>query len=485
MAAAIRLAQFGKRVALVERQDRLGGLNTYYYKDGRLLETGLHALTNYPGNAGQRGPLGRIFRSLQIPESLIPLAPQRFSEILCPSRRIAFSNDVAELTQSIGKAFPGVAGPLTKFLSDRLLPYEAVGATGIAAASSRQILAEYLPESVVEALLLPVMAFGSPTEEDLTFGQFSMLFRSIFLEGLCRPVGGIRLLLDVLRSRLEQEGVTIRLGCEVTRIRLAENHVHEIVLDTGEKLSAHVFITTLGWPETVRLAGHSSAGAWGRAEMSAVGGKSPAIGKISFLEVVAELDRPPEQFDFRQSLVFYSCEGAKFRCPEGLWDARLGVICAPANFEYPASMPAQARPGSDSARNSGEEAAARCFSPSGVDPAVVRITCLANYSAWAGLKATEYQHRKHQAAADLLNMVSRLGWDFRPAVKNCEVTTPLTIARYCGRVNGAVYGSPEKLWSGRTPWKNLWIAGTDQGLVGVVGTLLSGIFVANQCLRSE
>jgi len=42
-----------------------------------------------------------------------------------------------------------------------------------------------------------------------------------------------------------------------------------------------------------------------------------------------------------------------------------------------------------------------------------------------------------------------------------------------------VYGSPTKIKSGRTPVKNLFICGTDQGFLGIIGATLSGISMAN------
>ena len=60
--------------------------------------------------------------------------------------------------------------------------------------------------------------------------------------------------------------------------------------------------------------------------------------------------------------------------------------------------------------------------------------------------------------------------------------TPATIQRFTGRAAGAVYGSPEKRYHGTTHLKNLFLCGSDQGLVGVVGALLSGITMANRHL---
>ena len=41
LAAAIRLARYSDSVLVLERHSRVGGLNSYYYRNNRLFETGL------------------------------------------------------------------------------------------------------------------------------------------------------------------------------------------------------------------------------------------------------------------------------------------------------------------------------------------------------------------------------------------------------------------------------------------------------------
>jgi phytoene dehydrogenase-like protein len=62
--------------------------------------------------------------------------------------------------------------------------------------------------------------------------------------------------------------------------------------------------------------------------------------------------------------------------------------------------------------------------------------------------------------------------------------TPKTIRRYTWHDNGAVYGAPHKTRDGTTDIENLFVCGTDQGFVGIIGTIISGISVANRhCLQ--
>ena len=62
--------------------------------------------------------------------------------------------------------------------------------------------------------------------------------------------------------------------------------------------------------------------------------------------------------------------------------------------------------------------------------------------------------------------------------------TPTTIRRFTGHENGAIYGAPRKQLDGTTSVKNLYLCGTDQGYLGIVGALVSGVSMANRhCLR--
>lgn len=56
LAAGIRSARFGQKTLIVEQHALPGGLNSYYYRQGYLLETGLHAMTNYAGPETKHAP---------------------------------------------------------------------------------------------------------------------------------------------------------------------------------------------------------------------------------------------------------------------------------------------------------------------------------------------------------------------------------------------------------------------------------------------
>ena len=74
--------------------------------------------------------------------------------------------------------------------------------------------------------------------------------------------------------------------------------------------------------------------------------------------------------------------------------------------------------------------------------------------------------------------------DYRGRVVDTDMFTPTTVVRFTGHDNGAIYGSPRKQLDGRTHLSNLFVCGTDQGFVGIIGSITSGIGMANMhCLK--
>jgi phytoene dehydrogenase-like protein len=190
---------------------------------------------------------------------------------------------------------------------------------------------------------------------------------------------------------------------------------------------------------------------------------SPA-GRLTFLESISILDRQPRDFGLNDTIVFYNNhERFDYTRPEDFADLRSGIVCSPNNYNYCAD---------------GAEAAK-------VEPTdgTVRLTVLANFDHWAALSPDDYQQQKRQCYEEMLAAAVQWVPDFRPHIVGHDMFTPTTIVRYTGHDHGAVYGAPQKRYDATTHLENLLICGADQGYVGIVGTLTSGIQVANMLLR--
>jgi len=116
---------------------------------------------------------------------------------------------------------------------------------------------------------------------------------------------------------------------------------------------------------------------------------------------------------------------------------------------------------------------------------VIRITSLANHAMWNELSEDEYRLQKLKWFDRVNDATVGFVPDFRSRVIDYDMFTPTTIRRFTWHDNGAVYGAPDKHIDGRTHLDNLFVCGTDQGFVGIVGAIVSGISITNQYLLRD
>ena len=444
LAAGIRSARFGKKTLIVEQHSLPGGLNSYYYRQGYLLETGLHAMTNFAPRGEKHAPLNRLFRQLKLSRKKFITHEQMGSEVIFPEAALKFSNDPCLLSGEVARIFPATIDRFQAMVKeiDAYNPFADVPWQ-----STRNYLHDRLAEPLLEdMLLLPIMVYGNAEEQDMDLGQFAIMFRALFLEGFFRPEGTIKDLLDMLLAQYQKFGGELRFRAPVEKIISAAEQVHGVQLRSGEEITADAVLSTVGIPGTADLSG------W---ELDV----NQYTGRMSFLETISMVPAANlEQERTRQTILFYNLkEKLSYQRPDSPIDPSWGVICFPDNFQ-------------------GLERK---------DPVQVRVTNAANYSLWQQADPARYQRLKEECGQLSSAAVGKIIGNYRQDVVYQDSFTPLTIERFTAKPEGAVYGSPIKIKSGKTPWQNLFIAGTDQGYLGIVGSMLSGVTIVNQHLLAS
>ena len=440
LAAGIRMAQFDRNVCILEKHSTIGGLNSFYRRNGRNFDVGLHALTNYAPKGTKAGPLARIVRHLRMSWDEFGLTQQNGSSIAFPGVSLNFTNDFGVLEAEIAEKFPSQIDGFRRMV-DGLVGYDQLG-LGTAGGSAREYVSSHISDpALVDMIFCPLLYYGGAREQDMEFGQFCVMFRSIFLEGFARPFDGVRHILLKLLKKFRNLGGELRLRCGVEKIVSDGDSVDRIILDNGEEIRAKRYLSSAGWPETMKLCGLPDAAA-----------QLPA-GKLGFVETISVLDAPPKKFGHDKTIVFFNdSERFDYRNPNELVDLRSGVICSPNNFAYTEPL----------------------------EENMIRITALANYDLWRQLSPEEYRRQKLLWYERTRESAARFIPDFRRHVIDVDMFTPLTIQRYTGRERGAIYGAADKKYDGLTPFKNLFVCGADQGMVGVIGALVSGVAIANK-----
>lgn len=450
LAAGIRLAYYDQRVCILERHYTIGGLNSFYRLRGRDYDVGLHAITNVTPKGTKTGPLARLLRQLRMRWDELEIAPQFGSEIAFPRTRLRFDNDFETLRGEVACAFPDHIDSFDR-LAREVVGYDDLSDEH-ANVSARQVVSSIIRDRLlVEMLFCPLMFYGSAREHDMDWGQFSIMFRSIFLEGLGRPAAGVRVILKQLVRKFRALGGELRLRSGVKRLAVENGRVASVILESDEELAARNVISSAGWAETMRLCDDGQPVITSRAP-----------GQLSFCETIASLDRPPADLGHQRTITFFNDHDEfVWQKSDELCDIRSGVICSPNNFAYDIS--------SDAAPASG---------------GTIRVTVLANFDRWRTLDESAYRLEKLRWYDRIAESAVRFVPDYRSRVIDTDMFTPTTIVRYTGHENGAIYGAPEKQLNGCTHLENLFICGTDQGFVGIIGSITSGIAMANRhCLQ--
>ncbi len=454
LAAGIRLAHFGKKVCLFERHNAVGGLNSFYSQDGRKFDVGLHALTNFV-RAGVKGtPLAKLLRQLRIRWEEFELSGQKQSRVAFgPAGEISlrFTNDFTVFESEVARAFPQQIDGFRRLIQ-HVRTFDDVSLDA-KALSGREVVRTFISDPLLEDMLFcPVMYYGSAQERDMEFGQFVIMFKALFLEGFARPYDGVRVILRVLNEKYRAAGGERRMKCGVQQILHTGDRATGVVLDSGETITADQIISSIGAPETERIIGRP-------ASIPGAERGSP-IGALSFVETITILDRQPEALGWGDDTIVFFNDSPRFDYVAATdeVDPRSGVICVPNNFNY------------------GEGKAL----PEGI----FRCTCLANYARWKALSPADYAAAK----ARWFQTIQRSARRFLPPVEDETLTqatlatdmfTPRTVEKFTGHLGGAIYGSPQKNRQGRTALANVYLCGTDQGFLGIIGAMLSGISMAN------
>lgn len=454
LAAGIRLAHFGKRVCIFERHNAVGGLNGFYSIAGRKYDVGLHAMTNFV-RAGVKGtPLGKLLRQLRIDRDEFALCEQKRSRIVFGPRgetSLAFTNDFAVFESEIAAKFPAQIDGFRRLLA-AVKSFDEVSLEA-KPLSAREVVRQHISDPLLEDMLFcPLMYYGSAQEHDMEFGQFVIMFKALFLEGFARPLDGVRVILRVLVEKYRAAGGERRMKCGVKRIVVREGRAAALVLDDGSEVTADHVISSVGGPETEQLM---------QVEPVVPNGLSAKAGRLSYVETITVLNRQPSELGWGDDTIIFFNDSPRFAYerPDAQVDLRSGVICLPNNFTYPEGQRL----------------------PEGL----FRCTCLANYDRWAQLPEEVYQADKKRwydaitaGAQRFLPVLPKVD-ALQTATVATDMFTPRTITRFTGHLAGAIYGSPIKNRQGRTELTNVYLCGTDQGFLGIVGAMLSGISMAN------
>jgi phytoene dehydrogenase-like protein len=474
LTAACLLAKVRKEKVLVLEQHNIVGGFTHTFRRGKFeWDTGLH----YVGNMGESDFPRKVMDFVTEGRVSWLKMPEPFELFHFPHFKFGQRSGEKRFIEDLCAQFPGEREVIEKYFKEllraqiwgtlkfasQILPPFLGWIPRLAAVSLRRYgnrsLGEYFAEHVKNADLAAVLA-GPCGDHGLAPSEASFFIHALivrhYLNGGYYPEGGSGRLPAALKTHLQKLGVEILTRHQAEEILVEKGRVKGVrALNGGtEKVfRARSVVSTVGLRQTYgRLLGGKAA----REIQNFRKGMTIAT-------IYLGLKESPAKFGFNGenhwlfSTTDFEAMHAQEKAPAGevqgcyisfpsLKDKsaqhHTAEIMVPANFDY-----------------------------------------FLNFSrgGWRR-RGADYEERKKELAAAVLEYVERKFPGFKEIIEFTEVSTPLSIDHFTKHAHGECYGLPAttgkyrlKGLGPRTHIKGLYLAGADVLAHGIVGAMMSGL----------
>jgi all-trans-retinol 13,14-reductase len=471
LTSALLLARNGYSVALVEKAGHTAPLLRGFSRRGVHFDTGFH----YAGGMGKGEPLDVFFRYLGLSDRLssFPFDASGFDTIRTVPNgfEFRFPSGYDFLLENLVEAFPAERSAVEAYLCAvrsvfDSVPYLNLDAPLDSNGALRRVfgptLRETLDSLTGDEILKSVLSthcllYGVPPEE-VSFQQHACIVGSYYLSarGLA---GGGRSLATAFDARLEELGVEIHRGCEVTSISVApEGLLRGVRLDDGKELRCGGAVVTVH-PRTML-------------EMVPGGSFRPAYkNRIMGLE------------DTVSAFMLYSVSDLPLPTLSG---RNLFVLPSADSFRSIGSRPLEESPLYVTAAYTRPDDAPRGFI--GIFPTLPETT-----RAWedsvTGNRPESYRRFKEEITGRMENLVKRYCPELGRATACAESSTPLTVRDFVNAPSGGLYGVKHKVGQYNpvplTRVKGLYLAGQAVTSPGILGAVLSGFMACGNILGHD
>jgi phytoene dehydrogenase-like protein len=423
LTTANRLANAGHRILLVEHHHRLGGLATWFKRQGHIFDISLHGF-----------PYGMIktcrkYWNRAIMDSIVQLNNIIFDN---PQFSIKTTFDKEDFTgiltnhfkvprSSVDDFFNTVAG--MNFYDDRTM-------------TTGELFEQFFPgRSDVHRLLMEPISYANGSNFDDPAITYGIVFSNFMNKGVFTFSGGTDKLIGMMVEELEKNGVTICTKSKVERIVIDKRQVRGVMIN-GRLIETSCVVSNAGIINTVDdLAGRESFSAEFLEKIK------PVKVNNSSCQVYMGI-REGEKLDDIGDLLFTST------APVYDVDELLDIETRSRTFSlyYPKTRP-------------------------GHDRYTVVASMNGRFDDWANLSEERYKEEKEKMIERSLVDLERYIPDIRRKCDWLEAATPKTFQRYTLHTKGSSFGTKfEGLDVSRTLFKDV------KGLfhVGSVGIIMSG-----------
>lgn len=390
------LARNGRSVLLLEQHYKLGGMATWFKRPGgHIFDISLHGF-----------PVGMIkscrrYWTQEIADAIVQLKGIRFDN---PMFSLTTSFNRKDFTRLLVNDFQVEAEQVEAFFDTaRKMNFYDDQAT-----TTRELFDRFFPgrEDVIRLLMEPITYANGSTLEDpaITYG---IVFSNFMSKGVYTFEGGTDLLIQLMEAEMKNNGVDVRIRCDVEKIVVEQGRVRGVEVN-GRRIRCGSVVSNANLNATVfGMIGEEQF------DRSFVDQAREVRLNNSSTQVYMAL-KPDERIDESTGDLLFSSTAPLFRT-----DLLLSrdITSRTYSFYYPRTRP-QGRP--------------RCLIVSSTN---------ANYEDWTNMSKDEYEWNKQDLIETTLDALNKYVPNVREKIDHVEAATPVTFQHYTKHIDGASFGT--------------------------------------------
>ncbi|PLX76782.1 MAG: hypothetical protein C0615_06110 [Desulfuromonas sp.] len=466
LTSALLLARSGRKVLVLEQHARPAPVVNGFSRQGLYFDSGFH----YVGGLGKGGAFRPLFRHLGLDRKLelFPFAADRFDQLKIVSTGETYALPVgfAEIRRELGALFPQQREKIDRYIGEiettwSRFPYLDLN-TDIADYAMQTVHGESLKERLGEFAETPEL-LSLLSMHSLLYGlspemapfTLNAQVAGSYYHSAHGIRGGGRALVAALLELLDEAGVEVRCGAEVTSIDAEAATVSGVTLADGEQLQATEVVATLNPALLPQLL-------------------QPGQLRPAYRKRLAGL---------KQTCSAYIVFARSAQAIESLQKSNLFVQPQPgllaANPDCPLRERAYYLAAAGQEQNGGHGVI-------GIIPA--HVDEVADWVDAGPQRSPAYRQHKERIGAELLALFA----DNNPELAGLELlelATPLTLHDYSLAPQGAVYGVGRFLGQYNphpmTRLRGLFLSGQAIAAPGLLGTVVSSYLTCGSILGHE
>jgi prolycopene isomerase len=266
LAAAAMLAKAGKKVLLVEKESRLGGLTAPVVHGRYTFDVGARLLMSCSAD-GPFGP-GAIYsflKTLGIHEQVEFIPIQPFDKIHFPEIRVQMWSGREQFIDGLQQAIPNGLDELPALLdlcerlyhasrhfarpgqpwTSRRALFEMPDFIRYATTTAQTVLARYIPDRRARTVVGALWPYLGIPPNEASFSAWANLMSAYIDEGAYFVRGGVHQLMEAIGNAFTRSGGEIRLESDVKRVLVKNRKVTGIELADGQRCFAPAVVANI------------------------------------------------------------------------------------------------------------------------------------------------------------------------------------------------------------------------------------------------